>query len=308
MTGRFIISLDCEGKWGMADKLEPYHQQLTNGALARVYADLVDLFGRYEIAATFAFVMAFTLTEEERERFAERLNPRPGEADSWMAHYWAAQARGDVEGWFQPDALEMVRAAPQHEVAGHSFCHRPLGDRSISPEGAEAELAAAGAVATAKALNLRTFVFPRNEIGHLGVLRAAGYCGYRELLVHPAGRLGRAMRLVQEFNVRPRPQPVAPPRSDGLVPIPAGYFFNWRFGARRRVPIAITVARWKHLIDRCARGGVAHLWLHPHNLITAPDTRVSLEAVLAHAARRRDQGLLQIQTQQQYCAAVQQAA
>ena len=33
MNGRFIISLDCEGKWGMADKLQPYHHRLLTDAL-----------------------------------------------------------------------------------------------------------------------------------------------------------------------------------------------------------------------------------------------------------------------------------
>ncbi|HLL32019.1 MAG TPA: hypothetical protein VK403_13595 [Allosphingosinicella sp.] len=304
MTGTFIVSLDCEGKWGMADGLQPYHRQLTDSALARAYESLISIFARHDIAATFAYVMAFTLTPEEREILRGSLEPQEGEADPWMRHFWDARARGDIEGWFQPQALEIVRQDGRHEIACHGFCHRPLGDSSISEAGARAELRAADAVARIKGLTPSTFIFPRNEVGHLDVLREAGFLGYRELLARPGGKLGKAIRLAEEFNVRPRPQRSKPPRADGLVPIPAGYFFNWRFGARARVPVAATLARWKHLIDRSAEGGVVHLWLHPHNLITAPATRPPLEAVLAHAARRRDEGRLRILTQQSYCEAM----
>jgi peptidoglycan/xylan/chitin deacetylase (PgdA/CDA1 family) len=306
MTGTFIVSLDCEGKWGMADGLRPYHQKLTDSALARAYETLVSIFARHEIAATFGYVMAFTLTPEERETLRASLEPEGGKADAWMRHFWDAQARGDVEGWFQPRALEIVREDGRHEIASHGFCHRPLGDSSISEAGARAELRAADAAARIKGLCPRTFIFPRNEVGHLGVLREAGFLGYRELLTRPGGKLGQAIRLAEEFNVRPRPQRSKPPRPDGLVPIPPGYFFNWRFGARARVPVAATLARWKHLIDRASEGDVVHLWLHPHNLITAPDTGRPLEAVLEHAARRRDEGRLRILTQQRYCEAINQ--
>ena len=65
-----------------------------------------------------------------------------------------------------------------------------------------------------------------------------------------------------------------------MVAIPAGFFFNWRFGLRRIVPPAVTELRWRNLLNRCAReGGVVHLWLHPHNLITGPGTAPVLSSV-----------------------------
>ena len=71
------------------------------------------------------------------------------------------------------------------------------------------------------------------------------------------------------------------------------------------MPRAVTVRRWKTLLDRAAdTGGVAHLWFHPHNFITAPSTRRTLDDILAHAARLRDAGRLEIVTQEQYCEAL----
>lgn len=305
MTGTFIISLDCEGKWGMADHLEPYHRTLlTDRALADVYDRLVALFGRYEMPATFAFVMAFVLGLEERREFPALLDKGEAGGDSWLRHYWADIDAGGSEGWFQPHALAAVQADGRHEIACHSFCHRPMDDASLSAEQARAELAAAARVAEIKQVDLETFIFPRNAVGNLPSLAQAGYIGYREKLARPDGRLGRVARLAEEFNIRPAVQMPCESR-EGMVPIPPGYFFNWRFGARRHVPPAFTVARWKSLIDRSARtSGVAHLWLHPHNLITAPDTAETLEAVLAYASRQRDAGRIEVLTQEAFSRSV----
>ena len=240
---RFIISLDCEGKWGMADNLQPYHHELlTDAALARAYERLVGLFGRYEVPATFAFVMAFTLSPEEREQFRSELF---GDAsDPWLRAYQEGAAGGKTEGWHVPDALNIVRDACVHEIACHSFCHRPLGDDSISAEGVNAELNAANAVARLKGLLLETFVYPRNEVGHLDELRANGFVGYRERLRRPRGSVGRVLSLAEEMNVWAPAQP-ASPVTEGIVPIPSGRFLNWRFGARAWVPARVTSARWR---------------------------------------------------------------
>ena len=59
-SGQFVVSLDCEGKFGMADKISDFHNRhLTDQNLRKVYSGLVELFDRYEIRATFAFVGAF---------------------------------------------------------------------------------------------------------------------------------------------------------------------------------------------------------------------------------------------------------
>jgi peptidoglycan/xylan/chitin deacetylase (PgdA/CDA1 family) len=289
----------------MADHLQPYHQTLlTDRALAEVYERLVALFRRYDCPATFAFVMAFLLDPEERRQFSALLSKEERGEDDWLRFFWDDIGAGGTEGWFQPHALEAVRADGRHEIACHSFCHRSMDDNTLSAAGARAELAAAARVAQLKQVELKTFIFPRNAVGNLPTLAEAGYLGYREKLSRPTGPLGRIMRLTEEMNIRPA---VQKPRKvhQGMVPIPPGYFFNWRFGARRYVPPAVTIARWTSLLDRSAQaGGVAHLWLHPHNLITAPDTASTLEAVLAHATRLRDAGRLRLQTQEDYCRAL----
>lgn len=296
----FIMSLDCEGKWGMADQLRPYHDALTDDALLAAYEKLLQLLKRYDIAATFAFVMAFALTKDERSHVDHILKRHPGREDAWLEPYWKALEGGREKGWHQPEAFELVRAAEAHEIACHSFCHRPLGEQTAR-DVAVAELRAAGEVARLKGVQLSTFVFPRNEVGNLPVLKQFGFLGYRERLRRPSGLIGRTMSLAAELDTRPARQQ-SPRSSDGLVAIPSGYFFNWRFGARRLVPPAVTVARWRNLLRGSRSGGdVVHLWLHPHNLITGPGTADVLDRVLAEVAEARLRGEIQVETQDAYC-------
>jgi peptidoglycan/xylan/chitin deacetylase (PgdA/CDA1 family) len=294
----FIMSLDCEGKWGMADALEPYHHQLlTSERLVSAYRQLLDLLARHDIAATFAFVMAFVLNEKERRRFAV-LDEAGNVGDMWLRHYWQSLRAGQDDGWHLPEALEMVREAGGHEVASHSFCHRPLGDSSLTEGGANAELGAAAEAAQLKGVELKTLVFPRNEVGNLSAVRAAGYLGYRASLQRRGGRI---TALLEEFVTTRGPQPVEAVPND-LIAIPSGHFFNWRFGLRRLVPPCVTAARWRTQLDQCVRdGGVVHLWLHPHNLVTGPGTAYVLDGVLAEVARLRDGGRITVMTQRDYC-------
>jgi peptidoglycan/xylan/chitin deacetylase (PgdA/CDA1 family) len=303
MSGTFIVSLDCEGKWGMADKLQPYHHRLlTDEALAGIYEDIVAVFERHDIAATFAFVLAFTLDETERQQLAHLFDIDDARSGGWLSHFREAKREGKLGGWFQPRALEAVRRHSQHEIACHGFCHRSFADDSLSADGAREELDAAAIVATAKGLSLKTFVYPRNKVGNVRVLAEKGYIGYRAERPHPPGHVARLKSLADELDMWPRPEQPSRQNGQEITRIPAGLFFNWRFGLRRRIPPAITIQRWKTLLDRTAAdGGVAHLWLHPHNLITAPETRDTLDAVLAQAAKHAARGRLKVLTQEQFC-------
>ena len=283
----------------MADCLQPYHHELlTDDALVRAYEQLTKMFARYEITATFAYVMAFILNSDERDRFRPQLL---GDVhDEWLRAYREAASCRRLSGWHQPAALEIVRAANVHEIACHGFCHRPLSNTSSRLE-VNAELDAAVEVARLKGLSLETFVFPRNQVGHLDVIRSHGFIGYRQRLRRPRGIVGRAVSLAEELNVWAMPQ-LPSSVIEGLVPIPSGHFLNWRFGLRTRVPAAATAARWRHQLRRAQlRGGVVHLWLHPHNLITGPGTAELLDSVLAEVARMRDRGQVRVLTQRDYC-------
>lgn len=300
MTATFILSLDCEGKWGMADKITHYHDRhLTTAKLSEAYASLLALFERYEIPVTFAFVMAFLLSGEE-QRDNDHLFPTCDAGSRWLSRFRDAQAHGSLEGWTHPELLDRVREKERHEIACHGFSHLPL-DHSITSATAGAEFDACKQVAAMRGVTLETLVYPRNQVGHVDLLKPNGFGGFRDRLSRPEGKAGMLMALASELNIYERTQPARIPARGEPVRIPAGHFFNWRVGARKRVPMAITKLRRKNLLARSGDGDVVHLWLHPHNIITGPQTLASLEQILRKVADRRHQGKVETMTQSQYC-------
>lgn len=301
MTAKFILSLDCEGKWGMADAITAYHDHhLTTAKLRDAYVRLLALFHRYELPVTFAFVMAFLLSDEE-QREDEHLFPHCAQGVEWLRHFRAAQAADSLEGWTLPELLDLVQADARHEVACHGFSHLPLDGNTTPQASAAKEFAACRDVADRRGLNLETLVYPRNQIGHVSLLGKYGFRGFRHRLRRRAGRAGQLMALAAEWNVRQAAQPSPAYDPYGAIDIPSGFFFNWRVGARRLVPPAVTALRWKRMIDHAGEEDVVHLWLHPHNIITGPETYDVLERVLRNVADMRDRGRLETMTQADYC-------
>jgi peptidoglycan/xylan/chitin deacetylase (PgdA/CDA1 family) len=300
--GTFIISFDCEGKWGMADRITPHHNQfLTESNIERAYEKIVDLLARHDVPATFAFVMAFTLSTTEFARYSDRLHDVQFHGSNWLRYFRSQIATGHSDGWFAPRAIDIVRSRPEHEIACHGFSHLPIGDSTIGRLEAAHEIESAEAVAREKGLKLKTFVFPRNLIGHTDLLAAAGYIGYRSRLVHSTRTAAGALSAAAEWNVLTRAQ-LHGVQHNGLQVIPPGNFLNWRRGARKLVPRRVTSLRWYNILkDAVHRGIVAHIWLHPHNIIDGPETFDVLCNIVSMAAQLRNLGKLRIVTQREYC-------
>jgi peptidoglycan/xylan/chitin deacetylase (PgdA/CDA1 family) len=284
MGGTFILSLDCEGKWGVADHLSArWQRDLSEERLKQAYRAIAALLARSGIAATFAFTELFLRSRDELlalpvDEIAERL-PFTRSAFQDLRH-------GSSEGWTGEWAREAI--GPHHEIACHGVTHTPW--TQMTPEQARYELS------LVPIERGRTFIHPRNAIAHLGLLEEAGFVGYR--LARP--RSSRAASLASELNpFAAAEQPPAPAR---LQPIPAGYFINWLSGARRLVPPWLTRRRARHVLEEAARtGGVAHFWTHPENVAAAPGTLRNLEAVIEEAAALRKAGRIEIVTQIDYC-------
>lgn len=302
MSGTLIVTLDCEGKWGFADKITEHHNRcLTEESLVQAYTKLLGLFDKHQVSATFAFVMAFTLSQQERTNLGLDLKDIEVAGLNWLRTFRTAEANGQLGGWFCPRVFDLTQERQMHEIACHGFCHVPFIETSIAAEIAESEITLATKVARSKGATLETFVYPRNQIGYRHILRQHGFIGYRECLENSQNNdWSRALSLIREVDVLGRAQPHLKDVLT-LCRIPSGYFFNWRHGARRMVPRWATTQRWMSILrDAANRERVAHLWLHPHNIIDGPTTYDVLNEVLRFATVLRDNGSMNIMTQAEY--------
>ncbi|MEU6696864.1 hypothetical protein [Pseudonocardia sp. NPDC046786] len=298
MTARFVLSLDCEGRWGMADRLTPgLRDALSDQPLREAYRGLLDLLDEFRMPATFAFVGLFSLdprlmrelhpgVRELARHFPDYLGPALAELESPAA-----------QGWHGDWAIEATRGARMpHELALHGATHVPWDHPAMTADLARRELALihdAGIPLTSEAT---TYIYPRNAVAYPEVLEEFGIVGYRTA----RGRHSRIGSLLSEFDLTAPPDPDLEP--SWPVRVPAGYFVNWLSGPRRAVPRRISVARVRNLLTRAAdTGGVVHLWTHPENLATAPATLCLLRALLREVARMRDAGRCEVLTQAEYC-------
>lgn len=271
---------------------------MTRENLAEIYRRLLDQLAEFDIPATFAFVGMFVLDDDDRRHFEPRLGPVPYGGADWLGNFRSERDAGRLDGWFCPEALEMVREDGRHEIASHGFTHVPFDGPDTPLDVYLAETRMIRELGERKGVEFRTLVFPRHRTGHTELLRQAGIEAYREPL---AGRDRSVLRLLRELNVLERSQQRRAIEDTPLVCIPGGYFLNWRHGVRRRIPLAVSLARWSSVLRHAARtGGVAHVWSHPHNFISAPSTMPLFRGILRKAAALRARGELKVLTQAQY--------
>ena len=156
MPGALCISIDVELAWGIWDKPSAdYHDRCAQHE-ATIVRRLVELFETYQISATWAIVGRLL----ERDAAAARLT-----------------VHGD-QIWYAPEVIEQIRRArvPQ-DIGSHSYGHVYFGE---TPRSAlRRDLAAARRVHDAHGLPFTSFVFPRNQVAHLDLLREAGVGVFR---------------------------------------------------------------------------------------------------------------------------------
>lgn len=284
MPGIFILSLDCEGKWGVADQLNAAHSaHLSDTRLREAYTAIVMMLDHFGVSATFAFTSMLTLSSNQlRALPSEEIYLRLPYARSALKDF----RNGLFEGWSAPWALDMV--VSRHEIGCHGITHTPW---DTMDEGqAKFELSLVPPERN------QTFVFPRNRVRHLPLLALAGFRGYR---CAPPDR-SRVRSLLSEFNISAAAEKT--PAQTHPQSIPAGYFINWRSGLRGIVPPAITRLRVRHILeDAVHSNGVAHFWTHPENVASAPDTLLNLRTLLEEATHLRAQGKIVCLTQAEYC-------
>lgn len=277
----FTLSLDCEGLWGMADQPAVVRAGVINHAtLDDTYAFIRRTLDETGLSATAAFVSCFAAGPEAVRNQLDTLEQLADLLPGWFSQVLPAVKAGHTSGW---DGARHFRALQQagHEMAWHGATHMPL-TADTHADAIDLEIRLAKALCGDLDHWPETLVFPRNRVGHLGPLRAAGFKTYRAS--PPNGFSARWRGLANEWNVIDGRVHHKPEIRDGWRVSPAGFFLNWPSGARSMVPIGVTVARWKSLLRHAvAHGGYVHMWFHPHNLITAPDMKVTFEQIMKAA-------------------------
>lgn len=268
-----VVTLDAELVWGFHD-----YEDIPGGRVAGArdaWLDLVELFEDHDVPATWAVVGHLFLEGCSGEHESHPAGPElftrdPGGPPS------------PGSDWFGRDLIDaVIDSDVDHEIGSHTFAHVEFGNPEPSVDVADAELSRSREAAAAYDLDLESFVFPRNQVGHRDLLAEHGFTCYRGLApdrwydaspVRAAGKLAT-------FALGATAPPLVTPTVDeyGLVNVPASmYLFEFEGGPRNAVaavsrdPIVRQVELGLERL-REDREGVFHLWLHPNNVTSARD-------------------------------------
>lgn len=287
-SGTFTVSIDTELAWGTFDTAEGYAKYERAYRNARQVVDrLCAAFDTYEIPVTWAVVAHLVDDCDRTHAHAPKIDL--GWCDDWYASL-PCQTGLDPDLWYAPDVVEPIQsAAVDHEIGLHGYSHLILGADNCTPEAASSELSAAVDTLRANGIDPTSFVFPRNRVAHLEVLREHGLTAYRGLddrwYEHSLPeRAKKPFRFLDEALAR-TPAVVTPREVDGLVEVPGSQVFRpfhdgWQYtrpDSQRRRAI-------RGLERAASTGKLFHLRFHPFDLGFEPDRLLELlEAILRRA-------------------------
>ncbi len=303
--GVFTLSLDFELIWGSQDKYgEKGFGQACVIEREVVIERLLNLFVEYGISATWCIVGHLMLDHcvcKNGVKHQEIVPP----THSWNPDWFASDPCGDEKTfplYYGRTLVEKIRdcSVPQ-EIGSHSFSHVIFGDPGCSTETARTELAACIDAARDLDIQMRSFVFPRNSVGHLEALRDFGFGIYRGPAPHwservPSQILRRLARLSAVFTAEEPPVVLPEKNTEGLWNIPASMLYFPMHGVRKFVPLNVRIKRAiKGLNAAVRRKRIFHLWFHPTNLADHTETMFQgLRRIFEHAGTLRDRNELAI--------------
>jgi peptidoglycan/xylan/chitin deacetylase (PgdA/CDA1 family) len=270
--GVFTLSLDFELIWGTLDRGVDTYREACEREHQFVVDRLLALLAEFEISATWCTLGHLFLDSCELHDGRKHPEIVPPRADWFAEDPCTSESEDPI--FYGKALLDRVLACgvPQ-EIGCHSFSHPIFDDPACTRETAQTELAECVRLAAERGLELQSFAFPRNRVGHLDVLPEYGFSVYRgpdpawfedARWPRPVKRVGH----LADVALARRPPVVLPEEVlPGLWNLPGSMIYFPMHGARRRIPMSVRVSRAFKGLDAAVRERrVFHLWFHPTNL------------------------------------------
>lgn len=279
MAGTLIVSLDFELFWGMLDcsTLEKYQDNVLGGRKA--IPQLLELFRKYGIHATWAAVgFLFAENYEELKTYFPEKERCPSYTDKALDPYAWFSRIGENERtapcFYGASLLRQIADQPGQEIGSHTFCHYYCREKGQTPEQFASDMAAAKAIGKAKGYELTSVILPRNqcEPEYTQVLRELGFTAYRDEendWIHEKIKfrpLLRALRLADVYLPLTGQGGYVPKEENGIWNLVGSRMYKPIFPAIRFLE-GIKLRRIKGQMLHAAKHGlIFHLWWHPHNV------------------------------------------
>lgn len=252
---------------------------------------------RYGVHCTWATV-GLLFFDDRDELLSALPEVRPHYADATLSPYARIAAIGRSERedplHFGRSLIRMIRDCPGQEVAGHTFSHYYSLEDGDDRAAFEADLAAARTAAATLDIQLKSIVFPRNQVRetYLPLCFAAGYSSYRGTQRSDLHRSRpRSAENIWPRFLRAADNYLPLTRAEANRPRPVGQILDIA-ASRFLRPVASSSAMLNRLqLNRirdemraaARQNALFHLWWHPQNFGSDMDLNLKmLEAIFEH--------------------------
>jgi peptidoglycan/xylan/chitin deacetylase (PgdA/CDA1 family) len=297
--GIFCISIDTEMLWGRHDlDYQPFIERVQKER--KIIERLLKLFERNQIDATWAIVGHLFLDQCKKENgvtHKDMVRPKYNwVSGDWLKNDPNTNLKIDPE-WYGTDIVKLIQKNKTQEIGSHSFSHVIFGNSGCSVKCADSEIRESVKLAKQFKINFLSFVYPRNSVGYLSLLKKYGFKVYRgpdDYQFNTAGWLGKLLMLLDLVLLIPHAS--IPKSHDGLLEIPGNMYLLSNRGWRRYLPSFFRIWKAKLSLKKAINERkVFHLWFHPTDLAdNTEEIFKSLEEITAYAKKEQDKGNLDI--------------
>lgn len=306
----FIISLDFELYWGIRDvkSIDEYKANLA-GVHAAI-PKILEVFKEYNVRATWAYV---GFLDFENFNFLQKALPQslPNYGDSNLSPYKylttiSNEQQVDIKKLhFAPHLVNLIKNTLGQELATHTFSHYYTLEEGQTEIDFEADLIQHIEQAKQKGIELKSIVFPRNQVNQnyfniLSKQKITAYRGSQNGWVYTSDTskkynslFKRGLRFIDTFvpinsNYTPIEQ-----KLNGLINIPASRFLQ-PYSNRPAWLEKLKIARIKNEMTKAALSNKHyHLWWHPHNFgVNIEQNIAQLIEIVNHFNTLKAKGLM----------------
>lgn len=165
-NGFLVISLDFELIWGVFDNVEPNQKHEYFQNTKNIIPEILSLFKKYEIHATWATVgMLYHKNWEEWEVNKPAQQPEYINAELSAYNFVNKTDPNDIkEMCFAPELIQEISEYPGQEIGTHTYSHYYCHEEGQTPIQFKQDLEQAIKMASTFNITLRSLVFPRNQL------------------------------------------------------------------------------------------------------------------------------------------------
>lgn len=282
--GSLVISLDFELIWGVFDtvNIEDKSKYFLN--TRNVIPQILDLFSNANIHATWASV-GMLFNDNWQEWYENKSKLEPNYSNTKLSSYLygeSIQNRGFRDIFFAPELIKQIHSTSGQEMATHTYSHYYCLEEGQVKESFKQDLIQAIAIASKMGIDLKSLVFPRNQIRR-EYLKICSELGIKNVRSNPdswywndTSTSGLSTKITRTadayYDLGKKTYPYSDLKRNNGLPLEQKASRFLRPVESNTLLRNLKLKRIRdEMTDAAKNDKIYHLWWHPHNFGDQPE-------------------------------------